>query len=318
MKGKLLVRVVIVLLAALLIYRIYDRVESHRIPRDLCRTHLQLLADAGVRYMYDNDGAIAADLPALLEYASLPESVAVCPVIWANEELRDSTYFYDPKLALGTQFAISCNNLERHGGVVAGLVEKEFPDSVFVEADWAETYTRMAFLEYAEMRRLDASRSNLVRVVEEQASYLANRYPSTFVPADLSLLNVNTSEMTDPLGGEYVFESIPDTAYVFYQFPDRRGRARGDSVVVQTYTFVGYSTSDPEVSRVEVAYNHPVRLPSRAEGALVADVDKLLVIRRWDVTELGTQRVDIREVDLLDSPRWEFLTANREQLSQGR
>jgi hypothetical protein len=318
MNGKLLVRVVIVLLAALLIYRIYDRVESHRVPRDLCRAHLQLLADAGVRYMYENDGAIAADLPALVAYASLPESVAFCPIIWANEELRDSMYFYDPKLALGTQFAISCNNLERHGGVVAGLVEKEFPDSVFVEADWAETYTRMAFLEYAEMRRLDASRSNLVRVVEEQASFLANRYPSTFVPADLSLLNVNTSEMVDPLGGEYVFESIPDTAYVFYEFPDRRGRARGDSVVVQTYAFVGYSTSDPEVSRVEVAYYHPVRLPSRAEGALATDVDKLLVIRRWDVTELGTQRVDIREVDLLDSPRWEFLTANREQLSQSR
>jgi hypothetical protein len=51
MKGKLLVRVLIVLLAALLIYRIYDRVQSHRIPRDLCRVHLQTLADASINYM---------------------------------------------------------------------------------------------------------------------------------------------------------------------------------------------------------------------------------------------------------------------------
>ncbi|MDM7992857.1 MAG: hypothetical protein QUS11_06040 [Candidatus Fermentibacter sp.] len=307
MKGKFLVRVLIVILAALLIYRIYDRVQSHRIPRDLCRSHLQELATAEIDYMYNNDGGIAPDLASLLEYAGLPDSVGVCPSIWVEEELRDSTYYYDPKLALGSQFAISCNNLERHGGVVGGLVEKEFPDSLFMEADWAPTFRRVAFATYAENRRIDASRANLVRVCEEQAAYLGNRYPWVLLPADLSALEISTAELVDPMGGEYVFETQPDTTYVFYQNPDRRGRPRGDSVVVETFRFVGYTTSSPEVSRVEVFFRRPLNFPSRADGALSSDVDRLLVIRRWDVSELGTQRVDEREVDLIDLPRWQFL-----------
>ncbi len=318
MKGKLLVRVLIVLLAALLIYRIYHRVEMHRIPRDLCRTHLQELAYAGIDYMYANSGAIAPDLASLLEFADLPESVAVCPSIWADESLRDSLYFYDPKLALGSQFAISCNNLERHGGVVAGFVEKEYPDSLFLEADWAPTFRRMAFLEYAQLRRTDASRANLVRVAEEQAAFLGNRYPLVLEPVGLEGLNVSIEQMIDPLGGEYVFEAVPDTLYTFYQFPDRRGRARGDSVSVQTWVFVGYATSDPEVSRVEVFFKHPLRLPSRADGATAMDTDRIVVLRRWDVSELGTQRVDEREVDLLDSPRWDFLLDYRSQNTQNQ
>lgn len=316
MKGKLLVRLLIVLLAALLIYRIYDRVQSHRIPRDLCREHLQQLATAGINYMYSHDGEIAPDLPSLLEYSSLPESTAVCPSIWVQEELHDSLYFYDPKLALGSQFAISCNNMERHGGVVGGLVEKEFPDSLFLEADWAPTFRRMAFVEYAELRRTDASRANLVRVCEEQAAFLANRYPWVLEPANLVDLAVSTAEMVDPLGGEYVFETIPDTTYVFYQNPGSRGRARGDSVVVEAFAFIGYATSDPENSRVEVFFRRPLRFPSRADGALSSDTDRLIVLRRWDVSELGTQRVDEREVDLIDLPRWEFLQQFRAQNTQ--
>ncbi len=306
MRGKLLVRVLIVILAALLVFRIYDRVQSHRIPRDLCRTHMETLAWADINYMYSHDGAIAEDLPALLEFAGLPESVATCPTIWA-QGIRDSMYFYDPKLALGSQFAISCNNLERHGGLVGGFVEKEFPDSLFMEADWASTFRRMAFLEYAEMRRTDVSRSNLVRVSEEEAAYLGNRYPSVLEPADPAALGLNLDEMKDPLGGEYVFETVPDTTYVFYQNPGRRGRARGDSVVVQTWKFVGYVTSDPETSRVEIFYRHPLRFPSRAEGAGSGDNDRLLVVRYWDVSDLGTLRTDEREVDLLDQKTWDFL-----------
>src|SRR5512136_2058848 len=126
MRSKLLVRVLIVLLTALLLYRIYDRVQSHRIPRDLCRSQMEALAIADINYMYDNEGFIAQDLPALLAYAGLPDSFAVCPLYW-SEGLRDSSYFYDPKLALGSQFAVSCNYIERHGGVVGGFVEKEFP-----------------------------------------------------------------------------------------------------------------------------------------------------------------------------------------------
>lgn len=315
MKGKLLVRVLIVLLAALLIYRIYDRVQSHRIPRDLCRVHLQTLADASINYMYSNEGSIAPDLPSLLEFAGLPESVGVCPSVWA-QGFPESLYFYDPKLALGSQFAISCNNIERHGGVVGGLVEKEYPDSLFSEADWAPTFRRIAFAEYAELQRYDASRANLVRVCEEQASYLGNRYPWVLLPAELSVLNVSTAELVDPLGGDYVFETIPDTTYVFYQNPDRRGGARGDSVVVETFAFVGYTTADPEVSRVEVFFRRPLRFPSRADGALSSDTDRLIVIRRWDVSELGTQRVDEREVDLIDLSHWDFLQQFRAQQIQ--
>lgn len=306
MRGKLLVRVLIVILAALLVFRIYDRVQSHRIPRDLCRAHMETLAWADINYMYQNDGSIAPDLPALLEFAGLPESVATCPTIWA-QGITDSMYFYDPKLALGSQFAISCNNLERHGGIVGGFIEKDFPDSLFVESDWADTFRRMAFLEYAEMRRTDASRSNLVRVSEEEAAYLGNRYPSVLRPVDPVELGLNLDEMVDPLGGEYVFETVPDTAYVFYQNPGRRGRARGDSVVVQTWKFVGYVTSDPETSRVEIFYRHPLRFPSRAEGAGSGDNDRLMVVRYWDVSDLGTLRTDEREVDLLDQKTWDFL-----------
>lgn len=306
MRGKLLVRVLIVLLAALLIYRIYARVQTHRVPRDLCRAQMELLATADINYMYQNEGAIAPDLATLLDFADLPDSVGVCPLIWA-EGIPESIYFYDPKLALGSQFAISCNNLERHGGVVGGFVEKEYPDSLFLEPDWAVTYRRMAYLEYAEARRLDASRSNLVRVSEEQATYLGNRYPLVLRPAELADLSINTVDMVDPMGGEYVFETQPDTTYVFYQNPGRRGRARGDSVVVQTYKFVGWTTSDPETSRIQVYYSHPLRFPSRAEGAGTGDNDLLVVERLWDVSALGTLQTDRREVDLLDGPRWDIL-----------
>jgi hypothetical protein len=311
MRSKLLVRVLIVLLTALLLYRIYARVQSHRIPRDLCRSQMETLAIADINYMYQHDGTIAADLPALLQYAGLPDSFGVCPLNWA-EGLTDSGYYYDPKLALGSQFAISCNFLERHGGVVGGFVEKEFPDSLFMEADWAPTFRRMAFLEYATMQRTEASRSNLVRISEEEATFLGNRYPLVFRPSTPENLELNLAEMTDPLGGEYQFEILPDTAYTFYQFPDRRGRARGDSVVVETWSFAAWTTSDPESSRVEIYYQRPIRLPSLAEGAGPADNDKLVVLRVWDISDLGTPQPDIREVDLLDAPRWEVLQQIRE------
>jgi hypothetical protein len=306
MRSKLLVRVLIVLLTALLLYRIYARVQSHRIPRDFCRAQMETLAIADINFMYANDGAIAEDLPTLLTFAGLPDSFRVCPLNW-NQGLVDSSYYYDPKLALGSQFAISCNYLERHGGVVGGFVEKEFPDSLFLEPDWAPTFRRMAFLEYAIMQRTDASRANLIRVSEEQATFLGNRYPLVFRPADLQTLGLSQADMIEPLGGEYQFEAQPDTTYVFYQFPERRGRARGDSVVVETWKFVGWATSNPESSRVEVYYQRPLRLPSLVEGAGPGDNDKLVVLRLWDLSELGTLQPDIREVDLLDTPRWDVL-----------
>jgi hypothetical protein len=306
MRSKLLVRVLIVLLTALLLYRIYDRVQSHRIPRDLCRSQMEALAVAEINYMYDNEGNIAQDLPTLLEYAGLPDSLAICPLYWA-EGLTDSNYFYDPKLALGSQFAISCNYIERHGGVVGGFVEKEYPDSLFLEPDWSPTFRRMAYLEYATMQRTEASRANLTRVSEEEASFLGNRYPLVFRPVDLQTLGLNMDEMVDPLGGEYLYEIQPDTSYVFYQNPDRRGRARGDSVVVQTWKFVAWTTSDPDSSRVEVFYRRPLNLPSIAEGAGPGDNDMLVVNRVWDVSELGTPQTDMREVDLLGDPRWTIL-----------
>jgi len=311
MRSKLLVRVLIVLLSALLLYRIYARVQSHRIPRDLCRSQMETLAIAGINYMYQNDGAIAEDLPTLLQFAGLPDSFAVCPLIWA-EGLHDSTYYYDPKLLLGSQFAISCNNLERHGGVVGGFVEKEYPDSLFLEPDWASTFRRMAFLQYAVEQKTAASRANLVRVSEEESTFLSNRYPIVFRPSAPEDLGLDMTQMVDPLGGDYVYEVQPDTAYVFYQNPTRRGRARGDSVVVQTWKFVAWTTSDPESSRVEVYYQHPVRLPSIAEGAGPGENDKLVVIRQWDVSELGTLQMDVREVDLLENPRWEVLMQIRD------
>lgn len=312
MRSKVLVRVLIVILAALLIYRIYARVQTHRVPRDLCRNHIETLAWTGINYMYANDGSIAPDLQTLLDFGALPESVASCPTIW-DQGITDSLYFYDPKLALGSQFAISCNNLERHGGAVGGFVEKEFPDSLFLEPDWSPTFRRTAFLEYAQMRRTDASRANLVRVSEEQATFLGNRYPLVLHPADLATLGLSATEMVDPLGGEYQFEIQPDTTYVFYQFPDRRGRARGDSVVVDTWKFVGWVTSDPEVSRIEVFYKHPLTFPSRAEGAGPGDMDRLMVVRLWDVSPLGTLQVDERELDLNDLPRWELLQSIQAQ-----
>lgn len=307
MGSKVLVRVLIVLLAALLIFRIHQRVEMYRIPRENCRVQLFELSRVNVQHMHTYDGSPAPTLDSLLSYASLERSLAVCPSLMAAG-LTDSLYHYDAKLALGTQFVISCPNHDRHGGVVGGLIDKDFPDSLFYEADWMETFSRIPFPQYAENRRIEVSRSALIRVSEEQAAYMASRYPAVIRPTDVSNLDVNVFELVDPLGGEYIFETEEDTVYTYHQNPGARGRARGDSISVQTYRFIAYTTSNPEESRVEIYYRHPINFPSRADGAVAGDNDNLAVMRVWEKTELGYQKTEFREVDLIDPPRWEMLT----------
>ncbi|MFO7949364.1 MAG: hypothetical protein R6U36_03245 [Candidatus Fermentibacteraceae bacterium] len=494
MKSKILVRTLIVVLAALLIWRIHSRAESYRIPRDECRTQLLWLSKANVRHMYENDGMPAPSLDSLSSYAeevgyldaslagdsvvlrvtemegifrreSIPEewpslwddralntirqdkemveadledtqslisettgryglsadslltvreafvraapqtpedrfefledrfdpdsfpelfaaleedplppeemeevnlsaaeifdlsigrnidsmitaredlaaevdefqraitafndsivparqdSVArsaftVCPIVW-EAGYHDSLYHYDPKLALGTQFAISCSNHNRHGGVVGGLVEKDYPDSLFYEADWLTTYVPVPFEEYEQNRRLESSRANLSRVVEEQAVYLASRYPDVLKPRPVDRLDINLDELDDPMGGDYLFEITEDTVYTFYENPEgRTARARGDEVRVQTWRFAGWATSNPDTSRVELFFMEPLRLPSIADGARAGDNDSLVVIRYWDRSDLGTLGESTRNLDLLEQPRWEFLQSYAER-----
>ena len=461
MRSKILVRILIVLLAAFLIFRIHQRVETYRVPRDLCRSQMNSIAEAGIEHMYLNEGSPAPDLDSLLAYAEMkgyfdasirgdsvfvlfsdgtlrselvpmewqalwdPSAVAdielelgefqaereqisdeildierelgfsldslitvreawvlehpaetvpdqdlddstvvltpvelfndsigfdpdsllqveselgavvdslgsilrdfetvtaparmdsvaaltagVCPSVWASGHF-DSTYSYDAKLALGTQFSISCPNIDRHGGVVGGLVESDYPDTLFLEADWSENQTVYAFPYYAEKRRMQVSRANLIRAAEEQAAYLAQRYPMVIVPKDPGDLEVHIDELIDPMGGSYVFEVIPDSTYRFYENPEgRTPRARGDSISVETFRFVAYTTADPDVSRVEVYFSAPLSFPSRADGAFAGMNDMVTVTMFWDLSELGSIQIDEREVDLLDLPRWEFL-----------
>ncbi len=306
MGSKVLVRVLIVLLAALLIFRIHQRVEMYRIPRKNCRVQMYALAEANIDHMYMNDGSPAPTLDSLLSYGGFADTAGVCPSLRANG-FPDSMYHYDAKLALGTQFAISCSNHDRHGGIVGGLIEQDFPDSLFMEADWLETFSRLPFPQYAQNKRVEVSRSALIRVSEEQASYLAGRYPAIIKPADVANLEINVFELSDPLGGEYVFEVHEDTEVTFWENPDTRGRTRGDSINVQTWTFVAYTTSDPDTSRVEVRYRQPLNFPSRADGAIAGNNDNISVVRLWDRTELGYIKTELREVDLVDPPRWEML-----------
>ncbi|MBN2587226.1 MAG: hypothetical protein JXA64_04120 [Candidatus Fermentibacteraceae bacterium] len=460
MRSKILVRILIVLLAAFLIFRIHQRVETYRVPRELCRSQISILAEANIQHMFEQEGVPAPDLDSLLTYAKangyfsttmstdsifisfsngnsrqvmIPDSwkdlwnetaietieaeysalqdqhtaviieidqvenelgfsldslislremyllehpqpeeqpdddeaitpgehfddslgldarglldsetslaasvdsiaailqnfndviaparrdsvssavVGICPSLW-EAGYFDSLYSYDPKLALGSQFSISCPNIDRHGGVVGGFVEKEFPDSVFMEPDWSETQFVYSFPEYAEIRRLQASRANLIRAAEEEAAYLAQRYPMVIIPKQPENLEVDIDELIDPLGGEYIFELLPDTTYVYYQNPDgRTQRTRGDSVTVETMKFVGYTTADPDTSRVEVFFSHPMNFPSRSEGAVPGSNDKVSVIMYWERSELGTLKIDEREVDLLDMPSWEFISSH--------
>ncbi|MFO7627610.1 MAG: hypothetical protein R6V62_10150 [Candidatus Fermentibacteraceae bacterium] len=313
MGSRVLVRVIIVLLAAILIFRIHQRVEAYRIPRENCREQMYGLARANVQHMLEHEGISAPDIDSLLSFAGLPDSTGVCPTLW-GQSFTDSTYHFDPKLSLGTQFAISCPNHDRHGGVTGGLVEKDYPDSLFCEADWMPTFIRVSFPEYAHIRRTEVSRSVLVRVGEEQASHIYNRYPVSLRPTQVQNLGIDISAESDPLGGEYVFEILPDTVYTFWERPRASGRARGQSINIQTWRFVGYSTSNPDTSRVEIYFKHPLRFPSLAENALPGDRDMLTIIRYWDRSALGTLRVETREMDLLDQPTWEFLMANRENL----
>ncbi len=454
MRSKILVRILIVLLAAFLIFRIHQRVETYRIPREFCRSQMSVLSNANIRHMYVSEGIPAPDLDSLLSFAEandffnasisndsifvsfsngrvrqvpIPQEwknlwnenamldmensldslnneqmnlelvirereeslgfsldslitlreiyiienaleeeselspgdffndsigfdaeslimtgadlassidvvesmmlnfnniiaparmdsvaalvIAVCPSLWESG-FYDSVFSYDPKLALGTQFSLSCPNIDRHGGVVGGLVEKDFPDSLFMEEDWSETLTVYSFPEYAEMRRLLVSRSNLIRAAEEQAAYLAQRYPYVIHPKQPENLDVDIDNLIDPLGGEYVFEIIPDTTYIFYENPlGTSRRARGDSVLVETKKFVAYTTMDPELSRIEVFFNHPLRFPSRTDGAIPGSNDKLTVIVHWNRSEMGTLQIDEREVDLLDESTWDFISS---------
>ncbi len=307
MGSKVLVRVLIVLLAVLLIFRINQRVEMYRIPRENCRAQMYDLSQINIDHMYLNGGSPSPSLDSLLVFGDLADSTIVCPSLRADG-FTDSTYHYDPKLALGTQFAISCPNHDRHGGIVGGLIEGDFPDSLFMEADWLETFSRLPFPEYAQNKRVDVSRSALIRVSEEQASFLAARYPAVLRPTEVENLDINVFELSDPLGGEYVFEIAEDTLLTFWENPDGRGRSRGDSVNVQTWVFTAYTTSDPEASRVEVYYQQPLNFPSRADGAIAGDNDNITVVRFWDLTELGYVKTELREVDLIDLPKWEMLT----------
>ncbi len=313
MGSKVLARVLIVLLAALLIFRINQRVEMYRVPRENCQIQMYSLSEANINHMYANNGSPAPTLDSLLVFGNLADSIAVCPSLRADGHV-DSMYHYDPKLALGSQFALSCPNHERHGGVVAGLIEGDYPDSLFLEADWMETFSRLSFPEYAVNRRIEVSRSALIRVSEEEASYLAGRYPATIKPADVTHLEINVFELSDPLGGEYIFEVLADTVLTFWENPEARGRARGDSINVQTWKFIGYTTSDPEVSRVEVQYRTPLTFPSRADGAISGN-DNVSVRRLWDLTELGYVKTELREVDLVELPRWEMLNEFRVNLA---
>ena len=458
MRSKILVRILIVLLAAFLIFRIHHRVETYRVPREFCQSQIRTLAEANIQHMFEMEGIPAPNLDSLLTYAKengffetsmssdsitisfrngntrqvlipnewknlwndtaiqninddlsamqtehtdiereindqeerlgfsldslivireeyilefpviegeeeddediltpgeyfddslafsaqslidtevqLAASIdsmgtvllnfnnvivparkdsvscivaAVCPSIW-EVGYYDSVYIYDSKLALGTQFAISCPNYDRHGGVVGGFIEKNYPDSMFMEPDWSETQFVYSFPEYAAMRRLQASRANLIRVAEEQAAYLAQRYPFVIIPKQPENLEVNIDELIDPLGGDYVFEVIPDTSYTFYENPDApTARTRGDSLFVQSMKFVAYTTTDPEVSRVEVFFSHPMRFPSRADGAVPGSNDNVTVLMNWKRSELGTIQIDEREVDLLDESTWDFV-----------
>ncbi|NOQ22878.1 MAG: hypothetical protein GQ565_09580 [Candidatus Aegiribacteria sp.] len=463
MRSKILVRILIVLLATFLIFRIHQRVETYRVPREFCRSQIRTLAEANIQHMFEMEGIPAPDLDSLLSYAKengyfetsisndsitvsfrngntkqvlipnewknlwnasaiqsivdeldslqnahsdiereisdqedrvgftldslvvlreeyilkypaiegededdenilspgecfddslgfnaqsligneviLAASIdsiasvlqnfnniiaparkdsvssivaAVCPSIW-EVGYYDSVYMYDSKLALGTQFAISCPNHDRHGGVVGGFFEKDYPDSMFMEPDWSETQLVYSFPEYAAMRRLQVSRSNLIRVAEEEAAYLAQRYPWVIIPKQPKNLEVCIDELIDPLGGEYVFEVIPDTTYIFYENPDgRTARRRGDSIAVQSMKFVAYTTADPETSRVEVYFSHPMRFPSRVEGSIPGSNDNVTVIMNWKRSELGTIQIDEREVDLLDEPTWDFIRSRFE------
>ena len=306
MGSKVLVRVLIVLLAVLLIFRINQRVEMYRIPRECCRVQMYNLSQVNIDHMYMNEGSPAPTLDSLLAYGAFSDTMGVCPSLRAAG-FPDSMYHYDAKLALGTQFAISCPNHERHGGVVGGLIEQDFPDSLFMEADWMETFSRLPFPQYAQNKRVEVSRSALIRVSEEQASYLAGRYPAIIRPTDVGNLEINVFELSDPLGGEYVFEILEDTELTFWENPDGRGRARGDSINVQTWVFVAYTTSDPDTSRVEVRYQQPMNFPSRADGAVAGDNDNISIVRLWDRTELGYVKTELREVDLANPPRWEML-----------
>ena len=236
----------------------------------------------------------------------------VCPTVWETG-YYDSLYHYDPKLALGTQFAVSCSNHNRHGGVVGGLVEKDYPDTLFYETDWLPVWVPVEFEQYAQNRRRESSRANLSRIVEEEAVYLASRYPEVLKPRPVEQLDINMDEISDPMGGEYRFEIAEDTVYTYYENPEgRTRRARGDSVSVQTWLFRGWATSNPDTSRVELQLMEPLRLPSIADGARAGDNDSLVVIRYWDRSELGTLRRNTRNLDLLDIPRWEFLQSYAE------
>lgn len=231
---------------------------------------------------------------------------AVCPSLWA-EGHYDSVYSYDAKLALGTQYALSCPNHDRHGCVVGGLIEEEYPDTLFEEPDWSDMQTVYPFVAFADERRIQVSRSNLLRAAEEEAAFLAQRYPEVLRPKDPENLEMNIDNLIDPLGGEYVFEVIVDTVYTFFENPGGRSRnSRGDSVTVETWKFVGYATSNEDTSRVEVFFSRPLQFPSRVDGA-AGNSDHVTIIKYWDRSELGTLQVDEREVDLLDEPVWDFL-----------
>ena len=69
MRSKIPVRILIVLLAAFLIFRINQRVQTYKVPREFCRSQISVLAKANIQHMFEMEGIPAPSIDSLLTYA---------------------------------------------------------------------------------------------------------------------------------------------------------------------------------------------------------------------------------------------------------
>ena len=134
MRSKILVRILIVLLAAFLIFRIHQRVEAYRVPREFCRSQISVLAEANIQHMFEQEGMPAPDVDSLLTYAKdhgyfettmNEDSIGI---VFRNGRTRDVLIPEEWKELWGTsaveEIEIQLNSVQGEYDAVEGVIQQ--------------------------------------------------------------------------------------------------------------------------------------------------------------------------------------------------
>ncbi|MCK4506113.1 MAG: hypothetical protein KAW14_10885, partial [Candidatus Aegiribacteria sp.] len=175
MRSKILVRILIVLLAVFLVFRIHQRVETYRIPREFCRSQMSVLSNASILHMFVSEGVPAPDLDSLLSFA-------------------EANNFFDASLNNDSIF-VSFNN---------GRTRK-----VLVPQQWKNLWNENAMLDMKNLLdSLNNEQMNLELIIREHEESLGFSLDSLISLRDIYIAEYVPEEGAELSPGEFFNDSI--------------------------------------------------------------------------------------------------------------